>query len=723
MTDFKFDNPFQKSTKEYKRNINPYRQYMESSVFFLELMTGDPREQVVNFVKRKCKPVCGLTQRDSGIAPIPGQVIDPVITYLERQENGDREKKETTLLKYLAESVMSEELIAPTLTTYINPKVKMSLVSRYMDHNIAGRNKAKKEMFAAKMAKNHELAMFKNLEQNNKKIKNNSMSGAHASNGTPLHNKTAHATLTSNCRSTSGYGNANNEKLISGNRHYWNWNIVVNNIVSICQHTDYDNLREVVQKYSLTLPTVEETMAVIKWSTDLYWVDKDKTNKIRTVVEKLNPLQRAAFVYTGDLYHLRKLNDSFMRTLYDRLTLKVETDDNPEEAIKAMNDDVKTLSVMINKTEMMGVEWSKLKELPVYQKIAGTARNIMKTVMEYSDFIKVFFVTENVPASLAWFPTSQRRCVITSDTDSTIFTVSEWVKWHRGNTVFNDESSGSFAATVFFASQTVAHLLALMSSNFGISEENLNKIAMKNEFSFPVFVPTQVAKHYFASIDCQEGNMFDHLEREIKGVHLKASNVPKYVIKEGATIMEEIMDTVLRSEQIELSVLLKRVADLERDIYGYIKEGKVGLFKRVMIKNHDSYALEQDKSPYRHMLFWNEVWGPKYSMSPPAPFSAYKITTTLEKRKELFDWVDSIEDKELSSRLKAYLEKNNKKDMGTFVVPSSVIVSTGVPVELMGAINTRKMIKDICSVFYIVLETLGVYTLGDKTDKLISDFY
>ena len=49
---------------------------------------------------------------------------------------------------------------------------------------------------------------------------------------------------------------------------------------------------------------------------------------------------------------------------------------------------------------------------------------------------------------------------------------------------------------------------------------------MKNEYKFDVFVPTQVAKHYYASIGCQEGNLYKAQEPEIKGVHLKSSNAP-----------------------------------------------------------------------------------------------------------------------------------------------------------------------------------------------------
>ena len=116
---------------------------------------------------------------------------------------------------------------------------------------------------------------------------------------------------------------------------------------------------------------------------------------------------------------------------------------------------------------------------------------------------------------MVYFPDSIRRSAITSDTDSTIFTVQDWVIWHKGKVEFSEGATAlATSVVIYLHRKTITHVLARMSANFGIETERIHQIAMKNEFKFDVFVPTQVAKHYYALISCQEGNVFDFEEED-----------------------------------------------------------------------------------------------------------------------------------------------------------------------------------------------------------------
>src|SRR5690606_6568882 len=114
--------------------------------------------------------------------------------------------------------------------------------------------------------------------------------------------------------------------------------------------------------------------------------------------------------------------------------------------------------------------------------LASTVINIHQTIIDYKSFIECFFVTENVPASLAFFPTSIRRAALTSDTDSTIFTVQDWVKWKTGKMLVDNETNAVAATMIFLAAEAVTHILARMSANFGIETKRIHQVAMKNEF-------------------------------------------------------------------------------------------------------------------------------------------------------------------------------------------------------------------------------------------------
>lgn len=706
-------NPFVWPSEKYQRNINVLASYVEDSARYIHQMTGQPMDVCTSFIRSNLK--------STGLFPFK----DPTVSLMERKENGDRQEVESTLFTYLAESIRDKELIAPTFTTYLSPEVKKSVLVDFIDGNVEGRSKAKKEMFAAKKAKDDFLFAFKKGEQTGRKLSNNALSGAHVSASTPLYNKTAHSTLTSNCRNTSGYGNANNEKFLCGNRHYWSPEIVRNNIISIINHSDLPAIQSVVDKYSLCHPTVEQTMECVVTSTKLYWQSEYETKRIRLLIETLKDVERSAFVYTGDMYHLMLFNRSVIHEFIDKLSTRVDAQHpDPAAVIKKSTDDQRSLAVQLCPNELKGSGVDKLEGTPALGIFASTLQNVQDVIKQYSDLIAAFWVTDNVPASLAHFPTSIRHSAITSDTDSTIFTVQDWVLWHQGKIAFDDKAMGVAAAVIFLASQTITHVLARMSANFGIEQKRLNQIAMKNEFKFDVFVATQVAKHYFALIGCQEGILFKEFETEIKGVHLKSSNAPKEVTAKAKDMMVSIMETVVAGENIELTKILKEIADLERSVDASVRRGSFEYFRRGQIKTPASYVDAEMAAPYQQYLMWNEVFAPKYGNSGAPPYMTIKLSTKLDSPAATAEWLLSMKDKELADRMKNWINKSSKNHVGsTFTVPEQCAMSNGIPVEILDAVNVRGIVSDTTKVFYIILETLGMYMSNKRQTRLVSDTY
>lgn len=704
-------NPFVLDKSEYKRNLDIFGTYIADSTTYLQKMTGKSAEECRAFVINSVKP--------------GGQFAfkDPKVLYLNRKDNGDRERVEGTLSKYLGEAIKGNELIAPTLTTYLPPTHTKSLLVDFIDDNVKARGVAKKAMFAAKVAGNKVLQTVKNMEQTNKKLANNSISGAHVSASNPLYNKTGHSTLTSNCRSTSGYGNANNEKFLCGNRHYWSPDIVRNNIISIINHSNYDLIQSAMIQFGLRHPTEEETVECILYSTRLYWSSKIEVKRIKLLVSKLSDIERSAFVYTGDLYHLMKCNDSVVRTFITRLSSKIEVvHSDPDSVLNSAPGDNVILASQICSKETKGTTVKATAGTPAYGIIASTVENIGKVIDDYSLLIKAFWVTENLPASMAVFPESIRRSAITSDTDSTIFTVQDWVQWYQGNMSFNDNAISVAASMVFLASQTITHVLARMSANFGIEEKRIHQVAMKNEFFFPVFVPTQVAKHYYALISCQEGNVFSEYDREIKGVHLKSSNAPKSIMAEAKKMMDYIMLSTVENKKISINHIFKWIADIERDVIKSIKEGSSLYFRKAQIKTSDSYIKDAENSPFATYGLWNEVFGPKYGIVPPPPYMCIKVSTNLDSPAKTKEWMNRFEDRELADRLTTWMENCGRKHLGTtFMVPEQCISGKGIPPEILDAVGVRKMVLDCCNVFYIILESLNIFMLNKNITRLISD--
>lgn len=707
-----FENPFVLPKEEYRRDLNIMKHYAEQAATYLSKTKKVPYEQALNFVKK--------TLSASGKRPFK----DPRIEFTDRADNGDRTKVEGTLYGYLTEAVKSADLIAPTLTTYRNPKYKQSLLVNFIDANVKKRGVAKKAMFKAKMDGDKTLENIKMNEQTNAKLSNNSISGAHVSPSTPLYNKTGHSTLTSNCRSTSGFGNANNEKFLCGNRHYHCVDVVLNNITSIVQMTNYPQFGAAMAKFGIRPPTIQETMDCITYSTNLYWHNSQATARIASYISALTDIERAAFVYTGDMYHLMKYNEEVVRVFLDKLSLRVvpaESEKLDSEAITSkVMEETMHLAYQICPNEMRGKKFKDIAGTVDEQIVLATALNIESVLAEYHDMIRALWVTKIVPASLGWFPSSIRRSALTSDTDSTIFTVQDWVKWHQGRIHFKPEGQALAASVIFLAAQGITHILARMSANFGIEKDRLFQIAMKNEFKFDIFVPTQVAKHYYALIGCQEGNLFDPHDTEIKGVHLRSSSAPPQVMKAAKKMMVDIMDSVMNEKLIEIKKIYKTIADIERDIEATIKSGSPKYFRRAQVKTADSYKLSPEKSNYFHYPLWEEVFAPKYGSTQEPPYMCVRVSGDTDSATRYRDWINNMEDKELAARMQAWMKKYNKAYIGSFLLPQVILQSQGIPKEILDIVDIRKLIKDATSVFYLILETLGVYLTNEV---LVMDYY
>jgi hypothetical protein len=708
------DNPFVLPAREYKRDLAVLEHYVRQSVHYLATMTGAPLAECFRFVQAGLEPGGRFAFQDPGI------------TYLQRLENGDRELRNGTLQAFLASSIEQRELIAPTFTTYVHPQVRESLLTGFIGANKVQRGIAKRAMFQARSDGNTLLEILKDNEQTNMKLASNACSGAHVSASTPLFNLSAHSTLTSNCRVTACYGSANNEKLLAGNRHYWSPDVVKNNITSIRLATDCEVLEAAMQRYGIRHPDVGETMDCILRSTRFYFRDPAHHQLIGEYVSKLTPTERSAFVYTGDLYHLRLHNDPVIRTFIGKLATRVGVvHPDPAAILAAALPEVTALAVQLCAQEMRGRKLDSVAGTPAQGIVASTVVNIQATLAEYRDFIRAFFVTKNVPASVAAFPESIRRVALMGDTDSTLFTVQDWVIWYNhGRLSFDAGSQAVAAAMVFLASMSVAHLLARMSANFGVEEKRLFDTVMKNEYRFVMFTPTPVAKHYYALIDCREGHLYTEPEAEIKGVHLKSSSAPPGITARAKTLMIDIMKTVAREEKLSLTLILGEISAIEHDIIASVMQRSSCEYFRIgQIKPAQAYTLTPERSVYAHYLFWNATFGPRDGMAGTPPYTAVKIPVDMGSPTRLQAWLSTMADQALAERLTTWLATHGRRSLTTLYVPLEIIEAHGIAPEILQRVAIRKLVKDTMKTFYLVLESLGVGMENRQITHLVSDDY
>lgn len=707
-------NPFILKPEEYTRDLNIVKAYLDQNSLYLHLETGDPLEECVAFVKKTIKP-----GSSNGIK-------DPEILSIEQVTPGNRKQVDRTFLEYVGNVVESGRILSPSMVCYEKPSVNKSTSAAFIEGGIKERGVAKKEMFVAQQNKDFILEYIKNCEQNSKKIGINTVSGMHGFSANILYVKSGHSSLTSMCRTATGYGNANNERLISGSRHYWHADIVISNILTIITNTDYATLESVMDKYNLVYPSVDQVMQCVERSTMLYWSNQNELDRIRSLVSKMDRLQRAAFTYSGDLYHLRKFNDGFVRKFMDELILQKASDEviDPVTVLKDNEKDsdlVSYVNLLGSKLLDGGTRKELLERSPEgYVELARIALNVRRVLERYTDLIKALWVPKHMPPTVANIRGIIRRTALASDTDSTIFTTQDWVEWYSGGYKRTEAGDGMWYTMTYLTTQCIIHVLAQFSANMGVEPKDIHRLSMKNEYAFPVFSLTSRAKHYYAYMSAREGNVYKEYHNEVKGVALRSSTVPPHVIKRAKELMFEIMTAADEGRKISLRYVYHVIWEFEQDIINSIKRGDPKYLKTGQIK--EKYK-NMDSSPYQHYLLWEEVFAPKYGNSTEPPYSVIKVPLEIGNKTEMLDWLKRIPDQQVSQRLAAWMLSKGKDKMSTLLLPSSLLGKAGMPDEVMDAINVRKLTYEILESFYLILESLGIYQIDEKFIRLVSDIY
>jgi hypothetical protein len=706
-------NIFTRDTKDYHRDLNILQHCHEDNAFYLHKETGRPFEECLEYVLR-------ATGQGGEF-----EIIDPPVGALCRDGGADREKRVLTLGQYIQDVIDREYIISPSMAVYVSTKENESLIAKYIAINIAARAKAKKEMHNALIAGDKLLYDFKKIEQTSRKLNNNALSGAQASFSTPLYNKSAHSSLTSTCRTETSYGNANNEKLIAGNRHYWCPDVVLSSIITISRMTDLPALEALINKYRLHYPTPAEAMDCVLYSTKFYWTNKGSEAAILSLLTKITPLERAAFVYVGDMYHLHKYNPEVVVDFLVRISTRVTgvVVENPDAVLATMDSDLNAYVCSLCYHEVMGTDIKGIKDDPVkYNTVVATVANINATLLAYKDMIQTLWVTDNLPSSVANIPSIIRRTAVTSDTDSTIFTAQHWTHTVSGSYKFTDLSKAISATITYLASSVIAHVLAQMSANIGVDPRHIAKLGMKNEYNFPVFVLTSRAKHYYAYQGSCEGNVYEDYKMEIKGVELRNSNIPSHVMSKLKKLMAFIMDEVIAHGDLSIVDVFDEIALLELDIINSVKRGSYSYMSTGQIKNIESYKNPLS-SNYIYYGLWEEVFGDKYGHTSPPSFGVVKVSLDADSPTKLKQWLANFQDRTVAAKFEAWAQRTGKKAMTQILLPKNVVSSTGIPIEVIAGVDTRKLVFGIISGFYLVLESLGIYMIDENLTRLVSDFH
>lgn len=713
-------NPFINETQDYKRNVDILGGYIYQTARFLHQSHPEiPYEQCIAYVKKTMKP--------GGI----NELKDPRVQTVAQRKRGTREVEVVRLSEYLSEIAKEQELIlTPALIAYQQPQKVKSLLSKFIFTNVNLRNTFKKAKFNYETEGNKFLATKYNLLQSAVKELNNSLSGAGISKYNAVYCKTSHLSLTSGCRTATSYANASNEKFLAGNRHYYSGTVVLQDLLNAIEYSPHDEIANVLKKYNLNVPTNEQVLECITKSSMKYWRDSKRLKEIKKFIATMSDTAKAAFCYVGDLYHLSRFNPGFVESFFeDFLAINKVYNDGEyatEDYLKTLDAD-KIATIALFKSELMkGRKFGELKDKhpEVYLQVNTTACSFENRINHYSDLISALWKPRYLIPGVAKFRSIVREAVLTSDTDSTIFTTMYWTKLATGSYNFSEKSYNVGYLTVYLASQIVSHLLSMLCANMGVSPEYLRMLQMKNEYYFPIYGLTNISKHYFALRSAQEGVVKPVPELEIKGVQLITSKASaQFMDRCHDYIQTHVLTAIMNDETHGWKYYLQQPLEEELKVRKNINEGGVDYYSIEQIKDPESYKQGEDNATYFQYLLWKRVFAFKYGNVDKPPYASFKIPVSLDKPSKVKRYLAYLDnhDPEMANRLRDVLKEFEKTQFTSLLVPEQLITEIGLPKEIVAIVDEGRAVSQIMRPYYIVLQTLGVYSGNAKNTRLLTD--
>lgn len=705
-------NVFRKDISTYRRDFNFIPNWIAQTGKYLSIRYRHPLQECIDFATLEAEKLPALRK---------------VRMVKRNDKTGDREKAVTTVREYIQYVVREQKILSPTLSVYDNKRQRRSVLSVAIHEMFQQRKEYKKAMFSA-IANNAptDTINFLDAAQSGEKDTANSASGAQAAQGTILQQRTAHPALTANCRLDTTLTNAFLEKFLAGNRHYSSMDNIFQNIVSIATLTDMTLVYNAVASYQLHIPTPKECLSVITRCADYYFcMAPEETQELLSFLTNMSDLERAAFAYVGDLATLAKYNHALVHHLLTGLMKKDPTNlIDHEEGLAYLNNvdgfyHVFYNSLIFNRLEGKDDDTRQAYMRTHASRFGAVIHEHYQHLHRYSPLFDAFFCTKNLPADVWNFPNSTREVAIASDTDSGIFTTQDWAKWLEGWYVINEATDAMRDVLTFLATKITQHNLAIISANLGIAPEDYDYSEMKNEYGFRIVGITSQGKHYFASQDVREGNVFARPKIEIKGKELVASDKSPEINALKVWIIEYIFEQMRTHSEIDINPILDRVAALEAAIDRQLADPDKSTLQPLDINIASAY--KDGIGAYRYHQMWEEVFAPLGYPTTQPPYRAYKVSTGIDSESKMKKFLANMTDGIVRHSIELYMSKYNKKQIGTWYVPEVAMDDGGVPPALIGGIDRRKMISKVMNPIYLLLETLGFFYRLDGSPRLVMD--
>lgn len=463
----------------------------------------------------------------------------------------------------------NESVIAANGTVMLNSDKKKSPVAQVLEIGLADRSVYKKKELEAVAANDMETKMDCNNIQSAIKIENNSQYGVQTQRGGYFYNIDTAGSITTQAREYITEMMWGSEKLLMNNFTFYNVNELITYIVQ-----------------TINLSLNEELYTFI----DYYPTEEDIENRIIELAKNIKDysIQLQGLENLGDM--VKGMTTMEKLLLYYKNNFIIFIDKNPKV--------MQLFENIMSKPD----PFIDTKEIPEVYKEDGLMIGLLFDTFVINPVLTAHKVTK--------YDVFNRKSVLVSDTDSTVNWMGFYVEYMQNNLKNKPQNEQDIIKLMSIVGVIFGifgdKLCTLLAVNCNVEPKYQSKMAFKNEYYLSKILLQDIRKHYISIKRVREGVMVpENDELEVKGRSLKDSNLNKEIKN---CITEIIYRDILKTDNIDLNVVLGKVVALENTIRDKIKSGTKSYGLSGKYKGLKNYNEPLQLELARSAMVWNALY-------------------------------------------------------------------------------------------------------------------
>lgn len=702
---------------DYTRDLDIVQSSIQQTATGLATIHDKPVAQVVKWMQRK------LDTKAVKLRPVR------VNAWVKDDKRfGDRFEKQTDILKILKVIEKRELITTPVFTSYDNPNTLKAPTTICIQRGFADRSASKDLQKLALKANDEDGFAIHNGNQNAKKVSINSYSGAAEDAGTPLHCKTIHPSLTGLCRCSTGICTAFGEKSVGGVRNYYSPAAIEEDILGLLVSINYPELSQTISQYQLVIPTVEQCKEHIRKNKEPYFKSESALTNVYRIVDGMDELQRAAFLYYSNLYDLMILNFDTVKGIFEELT-STSLDDEIEYRFDGKR------SIILKdgtKRTITGNEQLQLDKMTLWNNdsFEVVCNRFFRWLDKRAAFFSTFTVTKYHLVHLGEQATAVRRVVPLGDTDSCFVAYQRFIRVLNEKHMLDQTDNPILDSLTYLTNESFWHQLRMYSAKMGIPPEFRDDIEMKSELVIPSLELTVVAKTYHAFVNNKEGTHLpeERREFELKGKRFHAGSLPQLIRDELHQVMEDNLIGLSHGKKIDRQDVVARVTAIEQAIINGIPKGE-SWFDSAKVKAKSGYKNWKSQ-PAVWTEFWNIFFGERFENATEGEYMALKVPLKKMSNERQVTFLRAIAGdswKDKWEKWCALCSKAANTSIGSILIPLQSVNDYGIPPEIIPYIDIRLICHNVLDPWYLYLQSMNFFIDYKKgSDKaalrIVSDF-